>query len=88
MNVVTDDRALAKDTRVRLWAEHLEVDPSAIAQREPTSVVDEFWRPIAFEQLRRLKGGHPATHRLVALPGISRRSRRLLGPLSGLVDDG
>ena len=88
MNVVTDDRALARDTRVRLWSEHLEVEPSAIAQREPASVVDEFWRPIAFEQLRRLRGGHPATHRLLALPGVSRRSRRLLGPLAGLVDDG
>jgi hypothetical protein len=32
--------------------------------------------------------GEPATHRLVALPGVSRRSRRLLGPLAGLVDDG
>ena len=27
MNVVTDDAALARDTRVRLWAEHLELDP-------------------------------------------------------------
>ena len=88
MNVVTDDRALAKDTRVRLWAEHLEVAPDAIAQREPASVVDEFWRPIAFEQLRRMRGGHPATHRLLALPGVSKRSRRLLGPLSGLGVDG
>jgi phosphatidylserine/phosphatidylglycerophosphate/cardiolipin synthase-like enzyme len=88
MNVVTDDRALAKDTRVRLWAEHLEMAPDAVAQREPTSIVDECWRPIAFEQLRRQKGGHPATHRLLALPGVSKRSRRLLGPLTGLVDDG
>jgi hypothetical protein len=28
------------------------------------------------------------THRLLALPGVSRRSRRLLGPLQGLIDDG
>ena len=27
MNVVTDDAGLARDTRVRLWAEHLELDP-------------------------------------------------------------
>jgi phosphatidylserine/phosphatidylglycerophosphate/cardiolipin synthase-like enzyme len=88
MNVVTDDAGLARDTRIRLWAEHLEVEPAAIAQREPASVVDEFWRPIAFEQLRRMRGGHPATHRLLALPGVSRRAGRLLGPLTGLLDDG
>jgi hypothetical protein len=40
------------------------------------------------EQLRRLEAGAPPSHRLLALPGVSRRSRRLLGPLVGLVDDG
>jgi phosphatidylserine/phosphatidylglycerophosphate/cardiolipin synthase-like enzyme len=88
MNVVTDDPALARDTRIRLWAEHLQVDPAELADRSPASIVDELWRPVAFEQLRRLRGGHPATHRLLALPGVSRRSRRLLGPLTGLLDDG
>jgi hypothetical protein len=29
-----------------------------------------------------------AKHRWLALPGLSRRSRRRLGPLVGLVDDG
>ena len=33
MNVVTDDPALAKDTRVRLWTEHLELEPGAIDER-------------------------------------------------------
>jgi hypothetical protein len=51
-------------------------------------LIDERWRPIAAEQLRRREAGERATHRLVALPGVSRRSRRLLGPLQGLVDDG
>jgi hypothetical protein len=51
-------------------------------------VVDERWRKIAFDQLDRLRNGAPPTHRLLALPGLSRRSRRLLGPLVGLVDDG
>jgi phosphatidylserine/phosphatidylglycerophosphate/cardiolipin synthase-like enzyme len=85
MNVVTDDPALAREARVRLWTEHLGVD---VAGEEPQTVVDERWRPVAFEQLDRLRAGAPPTHRLLALPGLSRRSRRLLGPLVGLVDDG
>ena len=88
MNVVTDDGELARQTRLRLWAEHLEIEPEAIADDEPHTVVDERWRPIAYEQLERLRGGGAPTHRLIALPGVSRRARRLLGPLVGLVDDG
>jgi phosphatidylserine/phosphatidylglycerophosphate/cardiolipin synthase-like enzyme len=88
MNVVTDDEALARDTRLRLWAEHLEVDKEAIADDEPRTVIDERWRPIAAEQLDRLHSDAAPTHRLVALPGVSRRSRRLLGPLANLIDDG
>jgi phosphatidylserine/phosphatidylglycerophosphate/cardiolipin synthase-like enzyme len=88
MNVVTDNEALARDTRLRLWAEHLEVDKEAIAHDEPSTVIDERWRPIAGEQLDRLQSDAAPTHRLVALPGVSRRSRRLLGPLANLIDDG
>ena len=64
MNVVTDDPELARDTRLRLWAEHLELEPEAIADDAPGTVVDERWRPIAAEQLQRLRAGQPATHRL------------------------
>jgi phosphatidylserine/phosphatidylglycerophosphate/cardiolipin synthase-like enzyme len=88
MNVVTDDAALARATRVRLWAEHLELEPETIADAEPASVVDEHWRPIAADQLERRERGAPATHRLIALPGVSKRSARLLGPLEALTDDG
>jgi phosphatidylserine/phosphatidylglycerophosphate/cardiolipin synthase-like enzyme len=88
MNVVCDHRELARETRLRLWAEHLELDVGQLADREPADLVDEHWRPIAFEQLRRRDAGEPATHRLLALPGVSRRSSRLLGPLVGLLDDG
>jgi phosphatidylserine/phosphatidylglycerophosphate/cardiolipin synthase-like enzyme len=88
MNVVTDDPDLARATRLRLWSEHLEVDPATIDEEDVRSVVDQRWRPLAFEQLERLKSGAPATHRLLALPGVSKRSGRLLGPLVGLVDDG
>ncbi len=88
MNVVTDDAALAEATRVRLWSEHLEVEPGEVAGRPPHEVVDALWRPIAMEQLRRRDADEPPTHRLIALPGVSKRSRRLLGPLQGMVDDG
>ena len=53
MNVVTDDAGLARDTRVRLWAEHLELDPDTVAAGDPSALVDEHWRPIAAEQLER-----------------------------------
>jgi phosphatidylserine/phosphatidylglycerophosphate/cardiolipin synthase-like enzyme len=88
MNVVTTDPQLVRATRLRLWAEHLELDAATIADDDPHRVIDERWRPIAFEQLQRLHADVAPTHRLVALPGLSRRSRRLLGPLLGLIDDG
>jgi phosphatidylserine/phosphatidylglycerophosphate/cardiolipin synthase-like enzyme len=88
MNVVTDDAELARDTRLRLWSEHLDVDVSEIADEDPCRTVDERWRPIAEEQLRRLRADDPPTHHLIALPGVSKRAGRLLGPLVGLVDDG
>jgi phosphatidylserine/phosphatidylglycerophosphate/cardiolipin synthase-like enzyme len=88
MNVCTDHPELARHTRLRLWAEHLDTDPEAIAGQPVAAVVDELWRPIAAEQWRRRETGEPPTHHLLALPGVSRRSRRLLGPLQGLLDDG
>jgi phosphatidylserine/phosphatidylglycerophosphate/cardiolipin synthase-like enzyme len=88
MCVVTDDGALARDTRVRLWAEHLELDEATVAAESVPALVDERWVPIAREQLSRMRAGAPPTHRLLELPGVSRRSRRLLGPLAGLLDDG
>jgi phosphatidylserine/phosphatidylglycerophosphate/cardiolipin synthase-like enzyme len=87
MNVVTDDPALARETRLRLWAEHLEQSVDDLAG-DPAEVIDGRWKPISAEQLERLKSGQPLTHRVVRLPGVSRRSERLLGPLQGLIVDG
>jgi phosphatidylserine/phosphatidylglycerophosphate/cardiolipin synthase-like enzyme len=87
VNVLTCDPALARDTRRRLWSEHLEL-PLERVGGEPAQVVDELWRPIAAEQLARRRRGEPHTHRLLELPGVSRRSRALLGPLDGLLVDG
>jgi len=87
MNIVTCDRTIARETRLRLWAEHLE-RPAGEVSGEPVRVIDELWRPIAGEQLERRKRGEPLTHRLQELPGVSRRSMGLLGPLDGLLVDG
>jgi phosphatidylserine/phosphatidylglycerophosphate/cardiolipin synthase-like enzyme len=87
MNVVTCDPRLARATRLRLWAEHLERSVEDVSG-EPAQVIDELWRPIAAEQRERRQRGEPLTHRLLELPGVSRRSMALLGPLHGLLVDG
>ena len=87
MNIVSHDPGLAAQTRVRLWAEHLELPVSAVAG-DPASVIDTLWKPISALQLEHLGAGRPLTRRLVLLPNVSRRSERLLGPLQGLLVDG
>lgn len=88
MNVVCADPDLVRETRLRLWCEHLELsDPARIAG-DPTDVVDRYWKRIAREQRARRERGEPLTHRLVELPGLSSRTERLLGPLQGLLVDG
>jgi len=86
MNLVTRDSVLIRDTRLRLWAGHLERDVEAISGN-PTTVIDTIWKPTAEEQAERRARGQRLTHRLTTLPGVSRRSRLLLGPLQGLVVD-
>jgi phosphatidylserine/phosphatidylglycerophosphate/cardiolipin synthase-like enzyme len=87
MNVVTCDPNVARETRLRLWAEHLERSVEEVSG-EPAQVIDALWRPIAAEQLERRERGEPLTHRLLELPGVSRRSMALLGPVHGLFVDG
>ena len=87
LNLVTHDPRVVKDVRLRLWSEHLECSIDAIGGN-PTDVIESLWRPIGREQRARQERRSPLTHRLVELPGISRRSSRLLGPLKGLLVDG
>jgi len=87
VNVVTCDAQIARETRLRLWSEHLD-RPAREISGPPARVVDEVWKPIAAEQARRRKAGEPQTHRLSLLPGVSRHTRRLLGPVNGLLVDG
>ena len=86
MNLVTHDPRLARQTRLRLWSEHLQ-RPLTDLQEEPLAVIDRLWKPIAHEQEERRKRGERPTHRLTRLPGVSRRSGLLLGPLQGLLVD-
>jgi phosphatidylserine/phosphatidylglycerophosphate/cardiolipin synthase-like enzyme len=86
LNVVTLDPRLARDTRLRLWSEHLERPVSEI-DGDATVVVETLWEPIAEEQLERLEKDAPLTHRLVKLPGVSRGHRRVLGPILGHIYD-
>jgi phosphatidylserine/phosphatidylglycerophosphate/cardiolipin synthase-like enzyme len=87
MNVVAHDPELALRTRLRLWAEHLELATNEIPN-DPIRAIDELWKPISKEQLERRTTGLPLTHRLVRLPHVSRRSSRILGPINGILVDG
>lgn len=86
-NVVTHHAQLARATRLRLWAEHLEC-PIEHVDRDPAEVIDQMWRPIAREQRERAERGQPRTRRLVELAPTSYRAERLLAALDGLVVDG
>ena len=89
MNVVTDDA----DARPRHARAALGRAPRAalddVGAVDPRELVDEQLDPVAREQLAapRARAARRPTG-LLALPGVSRRSARLLGPLQGLVDDG
>ncbi|MFZ0214643.1 MAG: phospholipase D family protein [Candidatus Dormiibacterota bacterium] len=87
MNVVTCDATLVRETRLQLWAEHLQA-PFGEFDGDPAQAIDQVWRPLAEEQLRRSQAGEPRTHRLSLLPGVSRRTERLFGPMRGLLVDG
>jgi phosphatidylserine/phosphatidylglycerophosphate/cardiolipin synthase-like enzyme len=87
MNIVSHDPELARQTRLRLWAEHLELPIEEIPS-DPIQAIDDLWHPISKDQFQRRNDGQPLTHRLVWLPNVSRRSGRALGPLTGLLVDG
>ncbi|MBJ7609856.1 MAG: phospholipase [Candidatus Dormibacteraeota bacterium] len=78
VNLVTDDAALARSVREHLWSEHLGQDCVGL---DSLTVLEEKWRPL-------LASTATPSVPLRALPGTSRRSGRLLGPLKGLFIDG
>jgi phosphatidylserine/phosphatidylglycerophosphate/cardiolipin synthase-like enzyme len=87
VNVVLQDETVAREARLRLWSEHLE-RPRAEIDGEPARVIDELWRPLAEERYARRKRDGWADGKLTLLPGVSRRSQALWGPLNGLLVDG
>jgi phosphatidylserine/phosphatidylglycerophosphate/cardiolipin synthase-like enzyme len=87
VNVVTCDPQLARDTRLRLWTEHLEL-PRDQLDGDPAEVMDHLWQPVALDQLHRREAGQPMTRRVARLPHVSKRSKRLLGPLQTFLVDG
>ena len=87
MNVVTHDERLARSTRLRLWAEHLELaKPSrtAIRPRSSTALAADGGGAAAAATSRLCRSRTGSS----LLPGVSARSGRLLGPLQGLLVDG
>ena len=72
--LITTDEQLVRETRLALWREHLRRED---VDGEPHDVIDRLWRATADE-----------SDHLALLPGVSRRTRRFLGPLNGLLVDG
>jgi hypothetical protein len=72
--VITTDEQLVRETRLRLWREHLRRDD---VDGAPHEVIDQLW--VATSEA----GDH-----LALLPHVSRRTRRFLGPVNGLLVDG
>ena len=87
VNVVLRDAELIRHTRLRLWAEHLQLAEADVAG-DPTAVVDELWRSIAGTQATLEHENRPHSHRLTLLPNVSRHRERLQGPIRGLLVDG
>ena len=87
MNVVFHDQRLIRQTRLRLWSAHLGRPVDAVGG-DVATVIDTIWKPTSEEQGERRQRGQRLTHHLMKLPGVSKRSGLMLGPLQGLVVDG
>ena len=63
LNVVTNDRDLARRVRVDLWAEHLALPREQVENGDPISLIDTIWRDRAAEnvsiQAREDRGDRP-----------------------------
>jgi len=87
VNVVLRDEELARETRLRLWSEHLE-RPRDQVDGDPAALFDELWKPLAEERLEQRRRQGWADGKLTLLPHVSRRAEAIWGPLNGLVVDG
>lgn len=85
VQLVSDDPDVARSTRARLWAEHLDMTEEEVRRRDPVELIDDGWKPPAREQLERQQRGEPLTARLVELEPVSKPTARILGALQGLL---
>ena len=87
MNIVCHDPDIVLSTRLRLWAEHLELDAATIGG-DPRTVIDGTGDRSRKSNSHGAKPANPSHTGSFELPHLSRRSERLLGPLQGLLVDG
>ena len=87
VNVVVRDPRLAREARLRLWSEHLEMQPDEL-QGDPPELSTRIGGRSPPSRRRCADAGEAMTHRLARLPHVSEAARRLLGPLDGMVFDG
>ena len=60
MDAAVLDPALARQMRIRLWAEHLGMSEAAVAARDPVDLVDHEWAPRAAANAEIIRQGvHP-----------------------------
>lgn len=86
-NVVIAESELVRQTRERLWAEHLEVPRDQVAG-DPLRTLEELWRPIAEEGSERRRRGESPRARLSFLPrssGQALGAQRLVGSVQNLL---
>ncbi|HSN12477.1 MAG TPA: phospholipase D-like domain-containing protein, partial [Propionibacteriaceae bacterium] len=84
-NIVVTEPGLVRETRLRLWREHLGIQD---VDGDPARLFDDTWVRIADEQLARRRDGKSPTHRLCRLEDVSARRDLVLGGLLGLIVDG
>ena len=87
MNVVSHDPGLARATRLRLWAEHLEL-PGREVDGRPGDADRRGLATARERAARAARGRRAADAPARRLAHVSRRSKRLLGPLQSLLVDG
>ena len=83
MNVVTTDPELARRTRLELWSS-TSSGRKWTASRRGLSTSCGSRSPTSSSSGARREA---LTHRLIRLPAVSRRSKRLIGPMRGLLVD-
>lgn len=79
MNVQAVAPRVARDLRIRLWAEHLGMAPDEIAAADPIDLIDKRWKECARQLLaaQRANGIPPGGHAIPYVPGVNPGSRLL-----------